>query len=247
MLALSIYACGIRIGYYADDFQFVFPSPTSAMFWYFSHNNANNGFYRPLQALFMATVQACFGMETWPVHLVQILLHVILAWAIRAFMVDLGFSELASGVGSIYMLIAQANAQTVLENDTLSQLGGTLCGFMSVWAAYRFSRDRNTFSRERVPPARRSAYGLSIAALSFALFFKESSVAFVPLTGLLLLRGTFSDGLSASAIERHRSTVVIKSCTGGKTPGAGYIECTGRGGSRKCSAADRHIGSRYYS
>src|SRR5215217_1844569 len=74
--AFALYAPGLGGGYYADDYQFVFDLSSGRSPWAFFHSNlGENGFYRPLQAVFLWKVQQGWGLETWPVHAAQVALH----------------------------------------------------------------------------------------------------------------------------------------------------------------------------
>lgn len=174
LVGFSVYFSGIEIPYYADDFQFVYDSPSSKILYYFSHNNPVNGFYRPIQASFLAIIQTYFGLNTLPIHLTQIILHIMFSWLIFVFMLRLGFSRLQAILGSAFMLLSPANVHAVLSNDTLSQITGTLFGCISLgllWCSLFDTKD----------DGHNSYYMLSISAYILSLMSKESSISFFPL------------------------------------------------------------------
>lgn len=188
LVGFGIYFHGVKIQYYADDFQWVFDSPSSKVFYYFFHKNAFVGFYRPIQTSFNAVIQAYFGLDTLPIHITQISMHILFSWFILFVMLRLGFSGLQAILGSLFMLVSQANTMAVLSNDTLSQIAGTIFGCVSLWFLYRFSF--NGGSKNNVTKFDRYKYYLlSILMFMASLLSKESSVSFFPLVlGIIILK-----------------------------------------------------------
>jgi hypothetical protein len=133
LVGLAIYFQGTRIKYYADDFQWFFDPPPSSTFHYFWNMNPyEHQAYRPLQAFFYILVQRFWGLDTLPIHLTQITLHVLLSWLIWWWMVNRGFTFLQAVLSSLFMLISQANAMAVLSVDTISQVSSPLFGCVSL-------------------------------------------------------------------------------------------------------------------
>ena len=58
LIVIVIYACGMKIQYYSDDFQFVFkPLPSNNLYFFFNQNQANTFTYRPIQASLLQFIQ----------------------------------------------------------------------------------------------------------------------------------------------------------------------------------------------
>lgn len=202
--ALVVYWPGLNASYFLDDYQFVFDEPSSKVFWYFAHPNDQSGFYRPIQASFLAIVQTCFGMQCWPIRLTQIALHVLLAWLVYVMIVTFGFSRLQAGIGAVFMLLSQANAMAVLSNDTLSQLGGTLFGCLALWFLYRFYH-RATDGPSPLGQQKRidcKYYVTSLAMLVLSLFSKETSVSFLPMAAVVALLANLRITRSSLAVKK---------------------------------------------
>lgn len=174
VVGIAVYYPGMNIPYYADDFQFVFSPPLPGPLHYFAHPLAENGFYRPLQAAYLIAVQRLFGLNTVPVHVLQLLFHVILSLLVFKAVKKAGASLVQALLASLFMLLSQADVHAVLSNDTLSQVGGTLFGSLALWSVAKslFSRESGGAGRGRVPY--RAAFYLAVA-----LFFKETSLSFV--------------------------------------------------------------------
>jgi len=92
LIVLFVYLPQLPIPYYEDDFAFVFNSPSSKVSDFFFHNAAHNRFYRPIEASLLAIIQTYFGTNTWPIHITQIAMHILLCLLIFLSMVRLGFS-----------------------------------------------------------------------------------------------------------------------------------------------------------
>ena len=136
-IGFAVFLPGLGTKYCDDDFQFVYSEPSRAILYYFSHDNPANSFYRPLQAMFLAGVQSLAGLNTIPIHVTNLILHILLAWLVLLAMTRLGFSLVQSFGGALFMLISQANVHAVSSNDTLSQVGSTLAGVLALYALIR--------------------------------------------------------------------------------------------------------------
>ncbi|RKY12516.1 MAG: hypothetical protein DRP65_00995 [Planctomycetota bacterium] len=204
IIALAVYWPGLNTAYYADDYQFVFDEPASKIFYYFAHPNKLNDFYRPIQASFLAIVQTFFGLETWPIHLTQLSLHITLALLVYIVILEFGFSRLHAGIGAVFMLISQTNVHAVLSNDTLSQVGGTFFGSLSLWFLYLFYRYRIKNPPASSPdiPSGRKYYILSVGMLMLSLFSKETSASFPLMIGVLVLAVNLRAGIKKSAFKK---------------------------------------------
>lgn len=176
---MAVFYPGIRIPYYADDFQFVFDESSPKPFYHYFYNNIpENNFYRPLQAAYLTFVQGKFGLNTTPVHVVQILIHVLFSWLLYTVILRLGFTKTQAVVGSLFFLLSQANAHAVLSNDTLSQTGGTFFGCLAVWSVYLYHNGSGRRAGGETARRRRYYYA-GLAALVLSYLSKESSIFFV--------------------------------------------------------------------
>jgi hypothetical protein len=174
-MALALYLPYIPIDYYADDFVLVFANPSAPPWHFFSQ--PTKAVYRPIEAVLLALIQQHFSMNTYPLNLLQLTLHLSLCMVIYVAMVGLGLSHLQATLGSCFMLVSQANVHAVLSNDTLSQVSSTLFGSASIWLAYR--ADSAHDDRQSGPTKMAAYHYLSVAALAISLFSKESGTAFV--------------------------------------------------------------------
>jgi hypothetical protein len=176
----AIYHVGIGIKYFADDFGYLQPCPNPLYF--FAHRNVYAPFYRPFDAALACSVQGYFGLETWPISLVHIFFHALLSWLVFWGAREAGVSRLGATIGSLLMLISQANASAVLRNDTFSQLGSSFFGFLGLILLYV------DLSRVRTADMPwRPFFGLSALSLSASLFFKETGMGYFVAMSFLLL------------------------------------------------------------
>jgi hypothetical protein len=181
LIGFAIYLPGIGIPYYEDDLQFIFdPTPPSFLY-YFSHKNPQVGFYRPIEATTLSFIQYYFALNTAPIHIILITLHISLSSLIFFTILKLGYSYIHAIIGSLFMVVSQANAFAVLSNDTLSQVNGTLFGCISLFFLYMFYGNRELV-KNRVWDIKRSGYYIiSVFAFGVSLLSKESSISFFPL------------------------------------------------------------------
>ena len=177
---VAVYAIGLSASYYDDDYQFVFDqSPGWTLGDCFFRNIPGNNLWRPLQASFLWLVQQGAGLNTVPVHATQLALHVLLSWLVFLFLLDLRFARTQAALASLLMLVSQANVHAVSSNDTISQVGSTLFGYLSLWLMFRSLDGRNAASRGRLTGA--SGYVLSLLSLAVSCLWKESGLAFLPM------------------------------------------------------------------
>lgn len=181
LVAIAAFWRGLHSGYFADDFQFLFDPPGENLLQWFGRVIPGNGFYRPLQAVFMSAVQAQWGMETWPIHAANLILHASLALAVTFLVWRISKSPLAALASGLLMAVSQGASHAVLSNDTQSQVMGTLMGVLGIgllWPGYTDSRN-----------SKRSwgQCAAAVAALGMSLLSKESSVGLVGIALVLLL------------------------------------------------------------
>ncbi|HEX2613691.1 MAG TPA: hypothetical protein VHO02_08865, partial [Fibrobacteria bacterium] len=116
---LVVYAAGLHGFYFMDDYQVVFdltPHVSAGSFLFGNPPENHFAFYRPLESAFLLLSQRTFGLNPLPVHIVQVALHATLAWMVFVILSGLGFSSLQARLGSLVMLVSQANAHAVLSN-----------------------------------------------------------------------------------------------------------------------------------
>jgi hypothetical protein len=182
------YYPGVGIDYYEDDYQDVFNQPSSKILYYFFNNNPDKNFYRPIEASFLAFVQTYFGLNTAPIQLTQIGMHALLAWFIFIFILKKRFTFAQATIGSVFFLLSQANAMAVLSNDTLSQIGSTFFGWVSMFSIYLFLENRKSPEGGRQKESKYHIYYIaSIAAFLFTLLSKETGISFFLLIAALTL------------------------------------------------------------
>ncbi len=181
--ALLIYAPGIGTPYFMDDLgRIYYPPPANPFQFFFQAANERDLFYRPIEYSALSILQRIAGFNTVPLHLIQISLHVWAATLIFVVARRLGFSKLQAGGACVYFLVAQSNTITVISNDTLSQLGGTIFGILSLWLLYD-SRRKDSLGESTSPNIN---YWLSVVTFALSLFFKESSVLFIVIAVMVL-------------------------------------------------------------
>src|SRR5436190_22980672 len=74
-LAVLFYRNGLHTPYCYDDYEHLFVNPQSALIESFSHANVYAHFYRPIEKFALAVIQINWGWDTFPIHLLHLLLH----------------------------------------------------------------------------------------------------------------------------------------------------------------------------
>lgn len=175
ILGFAVYAPGLTIAYYGDDFESIHTD------WH------RTSFFRPAQFFLLKAMQTFFGFDTFPIHVTQLLLHVILSHLVYRAAMEFGFGIGQALLASTLMLVSQANVYGVLSNATLSQVGGTCFGYFSLW-----------FNRRGLLEQRAAYHLLGLGSFAMALLFKETSVAFFPMVAVTMVVLTWS----SKGIER---------------------------------------------
>jgi hypothetical protein len=192
---LVVYAAGLHGFYFMDDYQVVFdltPHVSAGSFLFGNPPENHFAFYRPLESAFLLLSQRTFGLNPLPVHIVQVALHATLAWMVFVILSGLGFSSLQARLGSLVMLVSQANAHAVLSNDTLSQVGCTLFGYLSIWLLHLFLEGDGK---------QKGLYALSLASMALACLFKEVGVSFFLMATFLVGVRALRKGGTASIVR----------------------------------------------
>jgi len=181
VLGVLIFAPGLDIPYYSDDFYFVLADPHLPWHERFTRRNEGADWYRPVEAIVLGMIQGRAGTDPRPLHATVLGIHVLLAWMVWLATVRLGGRPPAAEVASVWFLAWQANAMAVLSNDTLSQVLSTVLGCaatLMLWVALDGSAGRGP---------RRLPVLLAIVAFAAALFTKESGIGFLLVLSFLLV------------------------------------------------------------
>jgi len=194
IFALIIYATFLNAWYFADDFQLIFSGSGYSLVDHFIKKSPNNQFYRPLQNAFLAFSQQTYGIySTWPVHLLQLILHSCLGFITMQVARFCGCSRRLSFFAGLFTIAVQGSVHSVVSNDTLSQVGGTVFGYASLWLLLLVLDKNKSFSL------------LSITLFAGAIFFKETSISFLTLIPLLVLLLNYS-----SPLEKKKWIGILK-------------------------------------
>lgn len=189
----ALYGHSLHGPHYGDDLAFVFNAPSAHTLASFFERDAET-FFRPLDYAFQAFVQVHLGRATWPLHLVGLALHVLLAAVVFRAALDLRMTRLQAALAASFVMVAQAAPGAVAGNDTLSQVGSAFFGALAVWLLYL------ALFRERRHAA--VLYALSLAGLALALLSKETGAPFaVIMLGLLGLRALAGSPPRAAALR----------------------------------------------
>jgi hypothetical protein len=213
LLTVLVYMPGVGIPYFADDFQFVCADPGSKILRYLYERNRYDGFYRPIQASTLAAIQTLFGWNTAPIHVVQIAMHIALVVLVYRFIRRMRLSSTHATVAGLTMVVAQSNASAVLGNDTMSQVAGTLFGWLSLWLLFTAVGAECLDTAEW--PLNRGRYTASILTFALSLFSKETSPAFLLLLAGILLVDARRRGrpvVSMENIPRALPFVAVMAC-----------------------------------
>ena len=169
LIGSAVYFSGLHIGYYGDDFGYVYPDPAARIFYYFYQPNPYIVNYRPVTSFLLAIIQTLFGLATWPIRVIHIFFHVLLCWFLYVFMTRQGLSRLQAMVGSLFLLLSQVNAIAVFSNDTFSQISGTFFGYAALWLLYRSLAPSDNSQGGNRKSVHYRYYVLSVLAVSISL------------------------------------------------------------------------------
>ncbi len=186
VVLVAVYGRGLWIPYFADDFQFIFGPSHPRMIDLILQKNPSNRFYRPLEAITLAAIQAHWGVSTLPVHLLALVLHGALCGLVFVTIRREGFGDRAAALGCLVMAVSQANVLAVASVDTLSQIGATLLGCTTLWLLAASGSPSS--GPERDVPGSPTDRGDTLAVVLFviSLFCKETAVSMLPFVLLIL-------------------------------------------------------------
>lgn len=191
IIVAVLYAPGLRGAYYGDDLMFVRPLHGDLL-GPFLHANPETGWYRPIEAILLGTIQDRFGLDTTPIHLLALGLHVVVALLVARLAMRIGLGRDAALASAFTFAISQACASAVLGNDTLSQLLATTFG---MFAVLLFAG-----SREAAPGLPRALLG--VVCVLLAMLSKEAGIGWAAAAGL-------AAGIAAHARDGRISRALV--------------------------------------
>ena len=177
-VGVFLYLGAVAAPPYADDFQFVYgDSPHPVWHWATHRNPYNAVAYRPIEAVIYASLQKAFGaLNPVPAHVLNMTVHVALAWMILLLVTGLGFPPAHALIAGLFALVSQAQVSAVAGLDTLSQVLAAAFATLSVYLAWRALWQGSLAAGAwRSRPDRR-ALACSAVAFALALFSKETSL-----------------------------------------------------------------------
>ncbi|HEX3019236.1 MAG TPA: hypothetical protein VHP36_02995 [Chitinispirillaceae bacterium] len=174
--AIIAYSPSIDGSYFGDDFSFNFSKTDLSIKSILtpSHNHS----YRPIEKLFLATMQQKFPGNTVPIHAFQLFLHLLTSILLMIWMRQQGFSKFCSALAFGIMALAQANSLAVSSLDTFSQVTCALFGYSSLALFLQYMKD-STKSKYHL-------YFISFLLLIIALFCKETAMSFAPMMSIIV-------------------------------------------------------------
>lgn len=159
--------------FFADDWELYLPHPAPHILRSFLEPSPYD-LYRPLQLSLIALSNTLFGPTTLPVHLLNLVCHVLVALLVTRVLRGMGAGHAAAGLGGGYVIVSQLACSAVGGNDTISLTMSVLFGSVSLWWMSGLGR----------PPRP----GVSCVAFALALLSKESALGYLPLLSALAWR-----------------------------------------------------------
>jgi hypothetical protein len=169
ILGVCIFAPGLQIPYYGDDFGYILDPSNVSVTAFWTHSNLH-GWYRPIQMTYMFFIQQAWGWSTLPIHALQLLAHIVLAYGLYRLAIRLQCSRLQAGIAALWLLLSQVDPIAVQRTTTLSTTLASFFGFFTVSLLLR--QEMLSDSSKRLQPA---AYCAALLCFLLALFSKESS------------------------------------------------------------------------
>ncbi len=176
-IGLAVCVRGFNIGYYGDSFRYIFNDPENRLLYFFAHPNPYDPFYRPTMFLVVMISQALEGTNTYILHSVHFLTHILCAFLVYVGTRTVTKSVFAALVAGLYMLFAESNGYAIFNNGALSQILGTLPGYCALWLLYKFYAETEHKARN---------YALSVLCFVLAIMAKETSMSFLPMACALI-------------------------------------------------------------
>lgn len=182
------YSPAIHGKYFGDDYGFLFTPYNNSIFHIFIDKNLASFAYRPIEKLFLLTIQNHFEYQTIAIHLTQMILHFLFSIIFYVWLRKQGFSKTSSIFAFSYMLLTQAASHAVSSNDTFSQITSTIFGYTSVallTIAFKNNSNRNFFFY----------YSSSFFLFIFSIISKETGLSFFPFICFILFCHIFKNAL----------------------------------------------------
>jgi hypothetical protein len=181
-ITLALYFPFLGAGYFSDDFLFFFVSAPPHLGDHFLMRGAASHAYRPAESIILVWIQAHFGLNTIPIHLISMAAHAALCCGVWVLAARLGVGRIEQGLASGLMLVTQLAPGAVLGNDSMSQAVSTALGTAGCILIAIAYLDWADSGRRKL---RQGPMLAGVGAISAALFFKETALGFVLTAGVL--------------------------------------------------------------
>lgn len=203
LLVALIYAPALTGWYYLDDFEFMFARP-GEHWWqaFFKPNPWVPAYYRPLEASLLSLQQLLVGDQTWPCHLLQWIMHILVAAITYTACRDIGGRRVQAWLAALFVAVAQVAAQAVAGVDTISQVGATLGTLAAAWAMFR-----TTACLQQPPRLSSGWYILALAGMTFGLLMKETAAAALLILIIMIGIAVLRPGSAGSRASRAGTLV----------------------------------------
>jgi hypothetical protein len=180
ILGLCVFAPGLQIQYYGDDFGYILDPAKNTLPAFWTQGNLH-GWYRPIQMTYMFVVQQAWGWSTLPIHALQLLAHITLAYGVYRLARSLPAGRLQAAIAALWMLLSQADPLAVQRTTTLSSTLAACFGFFAVSLLLRQERQPG---RRKFQPA---AYCAALVCFLLALFSKESGSILIVIVAAIFI------------------------------------------------------------
>lgn len=192
-----IFLRGVDAWYYAEDFN-VIPNLEDGILSNFV-SSVGPDFYRPIQSILLELQIELFGWSTVPIHILTIFFHLLCGAAVYYWIRKLSGSDWGGLIGSSLFLLSPVSVYPVLGNDTLSQVGATVLGFLGFIVGGDMRHEQIAWKG-----------GLAGIFLTCAIFFKETAVVYpILLAGFILWRSYDRSPITKTALSILRKRKII--------------------------------------
>jgi len=190
-LTLALYAMVLGGKPFLDDWVYVLAEPARHILGAFGELHPGQ-FYRPLPLFLVAVLQLAGHGSPVPIHLLQCVLHALLAVLVVSIAIRRGTPRGWAILAGVFMTASQSAAAAVGGYDTLSITLSTFFGMASLSLL--------------LGPGR---YGAAAAAFLCSLLCKESALGYLPLLALAAIRAhpTVSESSQATPFLRRRGAL----------------------------------------
>lgn len=173
-LTLATWAATLSFGFVWDDLPTIVNNPSlhswgtlgtafTSDFWSLHDLPVDSGYWRPLPTIAYTFIVKLFGVNAFPLHALNLLLHIGVSICLFFLFGRLGLGDPGRGIAAVFFALHPIHAETVSFISALPDLMSALFGLMAVvaWSS---------------PSKRRWWLGTFLFVL--ALLSKESAVAF---------------------------------------------------------------------